>query len=288
MTTTAGEIMVVQFVHPGREHVPPADRPIMAWNVCEHRRKFLRTAGRCLDNGGSIRSQTVSVWAEWEAQSRVVERHPGPSGPMPRFVHEPILAVPQGVPVHQNTDPYVFGGSFLYSNCRQFTAQLRPTRLQRMLPGSLLLFGAHLDGQFVLDTLVVVASRSPYTIGPSADLDEEVSPAFRVATLEPLANSGRLRGRTAQLYRGVAHQERRHQRMFSFAPARADGARFCRPTLRRSRFVNPDLTQGFKTTTVTREEAQVVWDDTVAQVYRRKYSVIPCGAGEWRLVVLVG
>lgn len=193
MIATAGEVMVVQFMHPGREHVPPADRPVIGWNVREHRRKFLRTAGRCLDNGGSIRSKRVSFWAEWEAQSRVVERHPDLSGPMPRFVQEPILAVPQGMPVRQNTDPYVFGGSFLYSNCRQCTAQLRPTRLQRMPPGSLVLFGAHLDGRFVLDTLFVVASRTPYTIEPSVDLDEEVSAAFRVATRRDL---------------GAAHQQR--------------------------------------------------------------------------------
>jgi len=31
--------------------------------------------------------------------------------------------------------------------------------------------------------------------------------------------------------------------------------------------VNPDLTQGFKTTTVAREEAHFVGDDAVAQIY---------------------
>jgi hypothetical protein len=136
-----------------------------------------------------------------------------------------------------------------------------------MPPGSLVLFGAHRAGRFVLDTVFVVASRTPYTIGPSMDLEKEVSRAFRVATLEPLANSGRLHGRTAQLYRGVAHHDRGNQRMFSFVPARLDGKRFCRPALPRSRFVNPDLTMGFKTTPVTQEEARDAWDEAVAQVH---------------------
>jgi hypothetical protein len=57
------------------------------------------------------------------------------------------------------------GPSFLYSNCRQFTSQLRPTRLQRLAPGSLILFGSNLRGRFVLDTVLVVGSRTPYTIG---------------------------------------------------------------------------------------------------------------------------
>jgi len=47
---------------------------------------------------------------------------------MPRFVHEPVLARPTS-PARQNTDPFVFGPSFLYSNCRQFTHQLGPTCL---------------------------------------------------------------------------------------------------------------------------------------------------------------
>jgi len=102
-----GELAVVQFLHPGREHVPPDGVSVMGWNQREHRRKFLRVPGRCLDRHGTVRAGTVSVWAEWEAQSRVLERHPGQAGPLPRFVHEPVLARPAGRQARQNTDPYV-------------------------------------------------------------------------------------------------------------------------------------------------------------------------------------
>jgi hypothetical protein len=264
--TADGEMVVVQFLHPGREHVPPEGVSVMGWNRGEHRRKFVRLAGRCLDREDIVRSGTVSVWAEWEAQSRVAERHPGPAGPLPRFVHEPILARPQGRQARQNTDPYVFGEAFLYSNCRQFTRRRRPTRLQRMRPGSLILFGAQLAGQFVLDTVLVVAARTPYTLGPVGELPWPVSPVFRVATLEPLADHTGAGGRSAQLYCGVMYPDGRREGMFSFVPARVDGARFPRPALRRSRFVNPDMTQGFKITAVSAETIQALWDEVVAQV----------------------
>ena len=185
---------------------------------------------------------------------------------MPRFVHEPILARPAGQPARQNTDPFVFGPSFLYSNCRQFTSQLRPTRLQRLAPGSLILFGSHLRGQFVLDTVLVVASRTPYTIGRPDQPSARVSAAFQAATIEPLASIGRLRGRTAQLYRGVTYQSRGPGGIFSYAPARLDGTRFSRPALSGSRFVNPAMTMGFKTTAISRDQVHDVWQKVTDQV----------------------
>jgi hypothetical protein len=261
-----GEMVVVQFLHPGREHVPSAGVSTMDWNQGKHRRKFLRVAGRCLDRQDALRSGTVSVWAGWEAQSRVLERHAGPAGKLPRFVHEPILARPTRREVRQNTDPYVFGEAFLYSNCRQFSGRGRPTRLQHLAAESLILFGAHLAGRFVLDTVLVVASRTPYTFGDVGRLRCPVSPAFRVATLEPLADLPDGHAWSAQLYRGVMYQDSQRGRMFSFAPARLDGARFSRPALRRSRFVNPDMTQGFKITTASTTTVQAVWEEVVCQV----------------------
>jgi hypothetical protein len=135
-----------------------------------------------------------------------------------------------------------------------------------MPAGSLVLFGSHLDGQFVLDTVFVVGSRTSFIVGEPGELYEDISPAFRVATLDPLSNNARLRGLTAQLYRAVAYCDDGRHDMYSFAPARADGARFSRPVLRRSRFINPGLTQNFKITPASREEVLAVWNDAVAQV----------------------
>ena len=59
----ACEVMVVQFLHPGREHIPDVGVSVMGWNRGAHRRKFLRTPGRCLDSYGAVRSGKLSVWA---------------------------------------------------------------------------------------------------------------------------------------------------------------------------------------------------------------------------------
>jgi hypothetical protein len=49
----------------------------------------------------------------------------------------------------------VFGETFLYSNCRQFAPDERPSILRRLAPGSVILFGT-IGHQFVLDTALLV------------------------------------------------------------------------------------------------------------------------------------
>ena len=74
----------------------------------------------------------------------------------PRFLHEPYWTAPPDLPNLQNTDPYVFGERFRYSNCRQNTKK-GPLPTQRLATGSVIPFGSGLDGEFVLDTAMVVA-----------------------------------------------------------------------------------------------------------------------------------
>ena len=261
MIGEGGEVLVVQFLHPGRECVPAAGVSVVGWNRGEHRRKFLRVAGRCVDASGVVRSGVLGIWAEWEAQSRVLERRSGPAGPLPRFVYQPLLARSEHA-AGQNTDPFVFGPVFLFSNCRQFSHQLNPTRLQQLPPGSLLLFGSQLDGQFVLDTV-----RAPYLIGqPDQPPGGPVAAAFSVATLEPLAALPRFQGRTAQLYRGATYQDRGNGQMFSFVPARLDGARFPRPALPGSRFITPAMTMGFKITATSLDQVHALWQQITDHV----------------------
>jgi hypothetical protein len=58
---------------------------------------------------------------------------------------------------HQNTDPMVFGDAFYYSNCRQHNWRKppnhpKPSEMQNLDLGSLILFGSMVGGEFVLDT----------------------------------------------------------------------------------------------------------------------------------------
>ena len=257
------DLAVVQFSHPGGEH-DPGDVTEMEWNIGEHRRKFLRCPGRYLDADGVKRSGTVTFWGEWEAQSRVVGRYPDAGAGMPRFVHEPFVQRPHDMRARrQNTDPFVFGDAFLYSNCRQFTPTQHPSHMQRLARGSIILFGSTLDDQFVLDTVVVTGNATPYVIG-EPDPGDDMSEVFRAATLEPLAASKRA-GTAATLYRGVMHGPGQ-QEMFSFVPAAGDGGPFARPVIELPPFVNPASWQSAKTTAVSAAEARAAWDDVAGEV----------------------
>jgi hypothetical protein len=109
-------------------------------------------------------------------------------------------------------------------------------------------------GQFVLDTVLVVAACVPYTLGQGRELPWPVSEAFRHMAGQP--------GSTAVRCTATAGMNR-----YSASPLPGlDGARFPRPALRRSQFVNPDLTQGFKVTASSIEQIQAVWDEVVSQV----------------------
>jgi hypothetical protein len=115
-TERSGPVFVVQFPHPGPEYNPKNSQR-MAWNTEAHARKFLRSPGRYRDQDGVLREGDLVFWGEWEPPSRVVERWPR-AGKLPRFLHEPVWGSPGRTRPRQNTDPWVFGDAFLYSNCK--------------------------------------------------------------------------------------------------------------------------------------------------------------------------
>jgi hypothetical protein len=241
-------IYVVQFIHPGSEHNPgKANR--MAWRVTNpHARKFLRRPGRYLDGNREEREADLVFWGEWEGPSDVVERWDHDDY-LPRFLHEPIWGPPPTPGFRQNTDPWVFGDTFRYSNCKQLTYRGNPTALQRLTPGSVVLFGSHLGGEFVLDTVFVVGDAEPDPYVPSDNGDLDVDDAFRVCTLNSVATTD---GADAlfTLFRG-ATPGRPVNGMYSFVPCRRADApypRFKRPALASSRYVNPTIKQGMKGT----------------------------------------
>ena len=63
-----------------------------------------------------------------------------------------------------NTDPFIFGDRFLYSNCKQATS----TRLRSLGRGSVIAFGSHTARRWVLDTVMVVAGSVDYCAGAGA------------------------------------------------------------------------------------------------------------------------
>ena len=265
--------MFVQFPHPGSEHQPHGS--VMDWNVGDHKRKFLRSNGDYVVDG-DVRAGPIAFWGEWEPQSRVVETYPRTGASMPRRLQEPFWRAPAGSGLWQNTDPLVFGDRFLYTNCRQPTNG----KLRALAPGSLILFGSNLGGEFVLDTVFVVGSRSQkFTAGSSESVKcdgwvrEVVFERLRESACAPPDETG-LRPSTCtpngrlRAYQSVTHAER-PDGPFSFVPCRPFelGGGFSRPAVHLGRgLIEPNLRMGAKATPATAAELAALWKVVLNQV----------------------
>jgi hypothetical protein len=258
---------VVQFPHPGGEH-NPGNVPRQSWNTGDHARKFLQSNGRYVAEDGSLGDGALVFWGEWEAPSYVIKRW-GPKDFLPCFLHTPVWERPAAGRTRQNTDPWVFGDSFRFSNCRQLTRKpmRKRTALQMLTPGSLVLFGStNKFGKFTIDTVFVVKDSCPFSPGKPPETDE----AFRICTVESLLATGNADD-PFTLYRGATY-EAPVNGMYSFVPCRradADRARFPRPSISLSRdYVNPSSKQAPRGATNPRSVADVreQWEDVRKQV----------------------
>lgn len=227
----------VQFPHPGGEHVPAGDD--MAWNVAAHRRKFLLARGRYVDAHGQLHRGQLTMWGEWEPPSRVMHRWPA-DGRLPRVLHRPYWFDPGHTGPRQNTDPWVWGSTMLYSNCKQTVRPSgRRTAMQNLTRGSVICFGSTVDGEFCLDTLLVIAQADPWVPAEASQLT--VGEAFKVCTGGSVATRPGDAQLDLTLYRG-ATVSGSVDGIFSFVPARPvgeDGARFARPAIRLPDLINP-------------------------------------------------
>jgi hypothetical protein len=242
-STTAARRYFVQFPHPGPEGGPARS----AWSRgnSPHVRKFVVTSGSYrTGRDAPDRHSEIVFWTEWEAASKCeLLEYQGarPSGG-PKVVHRPLPPHreqrPRGIP--QNTDPFVFGDRFLYTFCAQPRTSAR--RLHELARGSVLVFGSVLDGEFVLDTLFVVANAVTHSVDTWESVSQgRVPDAFRLTTLEPMYAWPASRGRTFTLYTGATPNDP-IDGMYSFVPCTpaTDGVRgFARPELKNVPGISP-------------------------------------------------
>lgn len=305
MELTSPRIRVVQFLHPGSE--PIVSGQVKAWNRGEHRRGFFRVAGRYVTGcevGQVVKTATVGIWAEWEAEAAVASRSSTRVGGFPSLVLDPYYVVPRSFAGLQNTDPFVFGGPFYYSCCKQFRKSTgRKTSLASLQRGSVILFGSHRGGGFVLDTVFVVAGFVDYDVTRPDETEGAVvsakfaklNPAFVQATLNPLAaattttcndlvddsdfvDEDEVAASCApacaavplqlRLYVGASYEEP-VDGMFSYSPCALQDTRpegFPRPMIA-SEAINVAMTQGFRLGPVLElNEATKLWTEVARQV----------------------
>lgn len=266
-------VYVVHFPHPGPEHRPSADS--MPWNQDSHARKFMLVNGEYGDAESSPTAGELVFWGEWEGPSRVLKRW-GNSGELPRYLHAPVWEPPAVEGFRQNTDPWVFGDSFRYSNCKQLTnGRKNPSALQRLTVGSLIVFGSGKpkEGRFILDTVIVVGERAG-TFVPNEPDNLRVDQRFRQGTIESLATCPPdVASATFTLYEG-ASRTNPVEGMFSFTPclpSHGNAPRFARPDIELSGLINPASTQTPSGAKDPRsiDEAKSAWLSIVDQVLRQ-------------------
>ncbi len=199
----------------------------------------------------------------------MVAEVPDPEFGFPRYVWSPRFETPKDFAGLQNTDPLVFGPSFLYSNCQQTTVR-GPTGVRHLESGSIILFGSYLRGDFVLDTLFVVSryedfDRSDYVaaaaMAPSAYEDLTLKPVLLNLREDRALDSFRL-------YIGATPTDQLNG-MFSFFPCvpREGAPRgFRRPKITLNGRSTPSMRQAKKLTPIdSLSEAKTLWDEVVAQ-----------------------
>lgn len=257
----------VQFSHPGREHEPDKDGG-KAWNKSRHshRRKFMSLRGEWIGQGSIKHTGKLYAWGEWEPESELLGELQQPSGDAqyPRYLWRPCFMPRDDYQGLHNTDPFIFGESFLYSNCGQGS---KPG-LRHLDSGSVIAFGSgkEINGerQWMLDTVLVVKDSVDYH--PPAmlkGLSGSLPDAFLVATGGMLTDSGRL-------YRGATFDDPVNG-MFSFFPAIPAGGNsgFPRPLIDLpSEYFNRRSWQAPKGLWRDRTSGDLrgLWDSLVSQV----------------------
>ena len=279
------KLQMIQFPHPIWE-----DRAdigcVKPWNRSAHKRNFIVSPGEAIVSKGteSKRFREISFWGEWEPEAKIVGHFDIADSPItPRRLIAPLfpkdMPEPSGDNCCGNTDPFVFGEHFKYSNCRQNISG-HPNRLQYFSAGSLILFGGIYRGDFWLDTVFVVKDKLKYK-GCDCQNQEMQNflgadyPFFHAATLKPIAASRDMQQRHYTLYRGQTWWE--NSDYFSFVPCDVNERSFAKVKL--SPTMIQKLSKNARNYTVLGEyeepspAPQEVWNKIVDEVFAQGLSL---------------
>lgn len=270
------KLCIIQFPHPGGEHKPDNGNT-KDWNTGDHKRKFMLQQGKYLD-GNQLKEDQLVFWGEWEAQSEVIKKIPNPLPYGPNYIYKPYYQFPQDGRWKQNTDPFVFGDNFFYSNCKQIKSN-NPTQLRNLTIGSLILFGSCIDKKdFVLDTVFIVKDYFDYDTNHPTTLHTRVPNTFLDVTLTQLKNKKNLDVKKSscggnnlsfRLYFGATYTKP-IDGIFSFFPCKPyfeSSNGFARPIIRIPDIITDNLPQGFNMNKkASKEEIKSIWDQVVNKI----------------------
>ena len=220
---------LVQLSHPGKQINLAGQNPmhyvgfnrlygLRLWNTEDtHYRKFLKIRGKyiCKDITNPPKEDEIYFWGEWEPFSIYKRLNSVKNNPnFPNSIHFPIMSKPPKS--GQNTDPYVFGEHFHYSNCRQ------EPRLRNLANNSIILFGTEYyngvnknNPHFALDTVFIIGK----SINASKYNKKNYSNLFHRVTIEKLKD---YKNSSYCLYSGKMYHDIKdsNNEIFSFFPCK--------------------------------------------------------------------
>ncbi|WP_157493978.1 hypothetical protein [Fulvivirga imtechensis] len=210
-------------------------------------------------------------WGEWEPQSRFELTGNPFDSKLPHAIHYPIFS--QRGQGRHNTDPFVFGEHFYYTNCKQKRTG-KGKMLLNLQAGSVILFGSEMDKRhFVLDTVFVVNSSE--TVADYRNHKEEYNDMLRQATID--LGSGLAPWK--KLYKGEMYDFNRHYSddspyIFSFFPCKIDCGKtgFERPKLDITKFKLQKPGAGTVLYAID-DEASNFWHELLAFLINQGYSL---------------
>ena len=268
-----GNRCFIQFPHPGPEHKPDRSggkdwSPIVRnGRMVPHARKFMEFDGKWIGEDGRTGSGKLRAWGEWEAESDIIREliQPGQDSRYPRYLWHPFYIPKDNYRLLHNTDPFIFGEQFLYSNCKQRSLP----GLIRLERGSVIAFGSKVAGEWkwALDTVFVVANSLMYVASEARQaLADATSEVFLAVT------GGSIMARekaSFRLYFGATPEDP-VDGMYSYFPAMpAQGdAGFPRPAIELpSEYFNPRAFRGPKgvRSKRTSEELREIWNSLAVQ-----------------------
>lgn len=171
--------LVIQFIHSGK-----TDKRIghILRNEDSHKRRLIKNEISFVDNGKLVEKQKGYFWGEWEA-GVYNEKEDAYTVSTVKYPCDTLInsenrlnSCKTACGGKLNTDPYVFGNYFIYSNCMQ----QRYKKLKKLKENDIIIFGSHKADSFVLDTVFVVDKI--ITESEKAKL----SHCFKTATLNSL------------------------------------------------------------------------------------------------------
>lgn len=285
--------MIIQFSHSGQElnlsrrsrkkglaykfDSPVLDTGIRFWNKePSHKRKFIKHQGWYLKNIGNSfdpkpKKAELCFWGEWEPQSlfKLTGNRYSRTPSLPHAIHYPFFST-RGIGRH-NTDPFVFGEHFYYTNCKQNTYRI----LRTLNKGTVIIYGSEKNKtDFIIDTLFVVDKCETVT---DYHLKPTIYPTIlRKATLDlhrGLPNNMKLY--KGKMYDFTKHYSESEPYTFCFVPCKVncDLVGFERPVIDWQKFNLQKPGAGTVTRKVNYSSEGNFWHDLVAEIIKQGFSL---------------